>query len=283
MNNFSQTFQLLKDKCNKLPVKIVAGILVVLLSATATVVISDKLESNRVSAKVITVSNLNTDDTYLSMLGDLGVTKINYKSLREEELEDEALDRLEKEDKQVDALAVSAAQAAKDMATDEVLNLVADRTAEKLQAEKDIADRAAQEQAAKDRLANLNNQNANAQVKFYADGYDPISAALNNNSGSGGQSYTLTGYCSCSICCGKYSNPDNPTTASGTRATAGRTIAADTHIYPFGTQISINGHVYTVEDTGSGVNGYHFDIYFDSHEEALQFGKRYTTNVYRVN
>lgn len=97
-----------------------------------------------------------------------------------------------------------------------------------------------------------------------------------------GISYTLTGYCSCKKCCGVYSNPDNPTTASGTRATAGRTIAADTSIYPFGTQIVINGHTYTVEDTGSGVTGYHFDIYFDSHEEALQFGKQTTTNVKRV-
>lgn len=98
-----------------------------------------------------------------------------------------------------------------------------------------------------------------------------------------GITYTLTGYCPCSKCCGKYSNPSNPTTASGTRATAGRTIAADTSIYPFGTQLIINGKTYTVEDTGSGVKGYHFDIYFDSHQEALKFGKQYTTNVKRIN
>ena len=95
--------------------------------------------------------------------------------------------------------------------------------------------------------------------------------------------YTLTGYCPCKICCGKWSNPSNPTTASGTRATAGRTIAADTKIYPFGTKIMINGTEYTVEDTGSAINGYHFDIYFDTHEEAKAFAKQYTTNVKRIN
>ena len=94
-----------------------------------------------------------------------------------------------------------------------------------------------------------------------------------------GINYTLTGYCPCKKCCGKWSNPSNPTTSSGTRATAGRTIAADTDIYPYGTEIVINGHTYTVEDTGSAINGYHFDIYFNTHDEARAFGKQTTYNV----
>ena len=79
--------------------------------------------------------------------------------------------------------------------------------------------------------------------------------------------YKLTAYCSCSKCCGK----SDGITASGTKATAGRTVAAKG--IPFGTKLMINGETYIVEDrgVGSGV----IDIYFDSHSEALSFGVQY--------
>ena len=93
--------------------------------------------------------------------------------------------------------------------------------------------------------------------------------------------FILTGYCPCSICCGVYSNMENPTTASGTRATAGRTIAADAAMFPFGTQLVINGQIYTVEDRGGAIRGKRIDVFFDSHYEALQFGRR-QAEVYRV-
>ena len=79
--------------------------------------------------------------------------------------------------------------------------------------------------------------------------------------------YKLTAYCSCSKCCGK----SDGITASGTKATAGRTVAAKG--FAFGTKLMINGETYIVEDrgVGSGV----IDIYFDSHSEALSFGVQY--------
>ena len=83
--------------------------------------------------------------------------------------------------------------------------------------------------------------------------------------------FKITGYCSCSSCCGK----SNGITASGTKATAGRTIAADTSKYPFGTKLVINGHTYTVEDRGGAISGNRIDMYFSSHSEALQWGVRY--------
>lgn len=83
--------------------------------------------------------------------------------------------------------------------------------------------------------------------------------------------FKITGYCSCSGCCGK----SNGITASGTKAKAGRTIAADTSRYPFGTKLVINGHTYTVEDRGGAINGNKIDLFFDSHSEALQWGVRY--------
>lgn len=92
--------------------------------------------------------------------------------------------------------------------------------------------------------------------------------------------FVLTAYCPCPICCGAYSNMTNPTTASGTTATAGRTIAASS-AYAFGTQFVINGQIYTVEDRGSAINGNRIDIFFDSHDAALAFGRQ-TASVYRV-
>lgn len=83
--------------------------------------------------------------------------------------------------------------------------------------------------------------------------------------------YKITGYCGCSSCCGK----SDGITASGTRATAGRTIAADTTDLPFGTKVVIDGHTYTVEDVGGAINGNHIDVYFSSHSKALQWGVRY--------
>lgn len=86
--------------------------------------------------------------------------------------------------------------------------------------------------------------------------------------------FELTAYCPCPICCGIYSNMTNPTTASGTRATQGRTIATDTSVIPFGSKVVINGKIYTAEDTGGAIKGNRIDIYFESHTEALYFGRQ---------
>ena len=36
----------------------------------------------------------------------------------------------------------------------------------------------------------------------------------------------------------------------------------------------IDGHIYTAEDTGGAIGGKRVDIFFSSHSEALQFGRR---------
>lgn len=87
--------------------------------------------------------------------------------------------------------------------------------------------------------------------------------------------YKITAYCSCSYCCGK----SNGITASGTKAKAGRTIAADTSVLPFGTKVVIDGHTYTVEDRGGAIRGNKIDVYCSSHSEALKWGVKYC-NVY---
>lgn len=87
--------------------------------------------------------------------------------------------------------------------------------------------------------------------------------------------FKLTAYCKCSKCCGQWANG---VTASGTIATAGRTVAMAG--LPFGTKLLINGNVYVVEDRGTSYG--HVDIFFNTHSEALAFGRQYA-DVYRLN
>ncbi len=87
---------------------------------------------------------------------------------------------------------------------------------------------------------------------------------------SSGTVYKITAYCPCSKCCGKATGR----TASGTKATPGRTVAASGK-YAFGTKLNIGGHIYTVEDRGGAITGNKIDIFVSSHAEALQWGVRY--------
>ena len=108
-------------------------------------------------------------------------------------------------------------------------------------------------------------------------GSDDYSSGDSGSSEGGSGTYlgnfTLTAYCNCAQCCGTAGN----LTASGTVPTAGNTVAMAG--VPFGTQLLINGNVYTVEDLGTPYG--HVDIYMDSHEAALAFGMQ-TADVYQV-
>lgn len=95
--------------------------------------------------------------------------------------------------------------------------------------------------------------------------------------------FKITAYCSCRKCCGVWAK-NRPLdengkeivyTASGERAEAGKTIAVDTSVIPFGTEVRIGDTVYTAQDTGSAVKGNVIDIYFDSHEDAVKHGAKY--------
>ena len=64
-------------------------------------------------------------------------------------------------------------------------------------------------------------------------------------------------------------------TASGTHAKQGRTIAAPSWI-PFGTTVGINGISYVCEDRGGYIQDNRLDIYMDSREDAVEFGRKET-------
>lgn len=82
--------------------------------------------------------------------------------------------------------------------------------------------------------------------------------------------YVATAYCPCEKCCGSGASG---ITASGAVAREGITIAADWDILPEGALVEIDGLGYRiVQDTGSSIKGHRIDIYFEVHEDALDFG-----------
>lgn len=88
--------------------------------------------------------------------------------------------------------------------------------------------------------------------------------------------FKLTAFCACEKCCGKApSDPTYGVTAYGYQVTAGRTIAVDPKVIPIGSEVIINGHTYVAEDVGGAIKDNRIDIYFNTHQEALEFGVQY--------
>lgn len=104
--------------------------------------------------------------------------------------------------------------------------------------------------------------------------YDSASSKTEIPAGKSLGEVVTTGYCNCSLCCGKWAGGH---TASGTVPKADHTLAVDAHSpkVPMGTKIVMNGKTYKVEDTGNFARyGTDFDIYFDNHAAAQAWGKR---------
>lgn len=84
------------------------------------------------------------------------------------------------------------------------------------------------------------------------------------------EEYVITAYCHCVKCCGK----SDGITASGVKAIEGITVAMDKSM-PFGTKIYIDGiGERIVQDRGGAIKNNRIDLYFDSHQEALNFGRQ---------
>lgn len=101
--------------------------------------------------------------------------------------------------------------------------------------------------------------------------------------------FKLTAYCSCSICCGEwaYNRPIDENGneivygSTGERLIAGISIAVDPDIIPYNSNVIINGRIYTAHDTGGAINGNRIDVYFNNHQDALNFGVQYA-DVYVI-
>ena len=91
--------------------------------------------------------------------------------------------------------------------------------------------------------------------------------------------FEITAYCG-GTCC----SSGTGITASGNIAEEGKTIGVDPDIIPLGSKVKIvfadgTEHVYRADDTGSAINGNIIDLYMESHEDALVFGRQ-TCKVY---
>ena len=111
---------------------------------------------------------------------------------------------------------------------------------------------------------------------------DEALVILENKKESLGE-FKLTAYCSCEKCCGEWAlnrpkdenGKDIVYGSTGTILVAGTSIATDPSVIPYGSQVEINGHTYTAHDTGGAIQGNRIDIYFDNHQDALNFGVQY--------
>lgn len=95
--------------------------------------------------------------------------------------------------------------------------------------------------------------------------------------------FILTAYCSCEKCCGQYANKraDNIVKgASGEELIAGYSIAVDPTVIPYGTELIIGGQEYEAMDCGGDIKDNRIDVYFNSHEEAVEFGVKHV-DVYQ--
>lgn len=64
-------------------------------------------------------------------------------------------------------------------------------------------------------------------------------------------------------------------TSTGTKPTANRTIAVDPRVIPYGSKVYIEGYgTYIAEDCGGGIKGNMIDIYMNTYNECIQFGRR---------
>lgn len=85
--------------------------------------------------------------------------------------------------------------------------------------------------------------------------------------------FTLTAYCPCAECCGKWADG---VTATGLPAVPG-IVAVDPEVIPMGSTIIIDGQKYLAADTGSGITGNHIDICMSTHDETVEFGVQTAT------
>lgn len=128
----------------------------------------------------------------------------------------------------------------------------------------------------------LNEPEIKAKLAQARPGSKP-SNALDNSGEDPGQSdewqtvwMCVTAYCACESCCGEYADG---ITACGHEIGEGDAFAAADGRYSFGTEMVVagynNGEPIKVLDRGGAIRGDRLDVFFHTHEEALQWGVKY--------
>ena len=82
--------------------------------------------------------------------------------------------------------------------------------------------------------------------------------------------FRVTAYCPCEKCCGRFADG---ITASGHVIKPGDRFVAASKDMKFGTMVTIPGYgKVSVEDRGGAITDGRLDVYFDTHQEALNWG-----------
>ena len=86
----------------------------------------------------------------------------------------------------------------------------------------------------------------------------------------------VTAYCPCSKCCGQYADG---MTACGYKIQPTDTFVAADKRYSFGTEMIVPGYsssrAVKVLDRGGVIKGNRLDVFFHSHQQALEWGVKY--------
>jgi len=84
------------------------------------------------------------------------------------------------------------------------------------------------------------------------------------------KTYRVSAYCPCEKCCGIFADG---ITANGHKIKPGDRFVAASKDIPFGTILNIPGYgKVPVWDRGGAIKGNRLDVYFDTHQEALNWG-----------
>ena len=90
----------------------------------------------------------------------------------------------------------------------------------------------------------------------------------------------VTAYCPCEKCCGEYADG---VTANGHKIKKGDCFVAAPKSYSFGTKMVIpgyaNGKVVEVLDRGGAIKGNKLDVFFPTHQRALEWGRQKNVQV----
>jgi len=93
----------------------------------------------------------------------------------------------------------------------------------------------------------------------------------------------VTAYCPCSQCCGAFSDG---ITANNHRIQPGDTFVAADKSYRFGTEMVIPGYnagqPVKVMDRGGAIKGNHLDLFFHTHQEALEWGIKHLDVLVKI-
>lgn len=285
MKKFSSSSQMLSENLKKYLKR--AGIIVVTTSLGVASVITVASDESMVSSKAKPVSVAEAE---ASVIEDTKVeySKIEYSDLQEAISESEQLAKAENSEEETEAVALllasndeeteeattlaTEAQATAEVSTTEKATTTTEAATEDTTTESGVALASSKKTTSKTTSSNEKQQLAIEATEEEEEEAKAVAIEVENDSYESGTylgTYTATAYCACSKCCGK----SNGITASGTKATQGRTIAAPS-TFAFGTELVIDGHTYVVEDRGGSISGKRIDIYFENHSDAVNFGRQ---------